>query len=334
MWTVRAHSQREQEPGKWSRGPSTTSSWKGSPSVLNAQTIEHIPTISRCANTAYVTGKINGFSTNILLDCGASCSVIRSECVLAGDVKPMSSTTLTNADGTELSLMETTTVPVILNGLNTSHTFIVVEHLSAPVILGCDFLSKHGVILDFGNGTFHCNHPGNQPKQLESQECLNMVVLDHDIPQAMPCSIKESHQVELGMPQNYHKSLELVLKEHAALFRCQLGRTNVAKHVIDTGDAPPVKMPSRPIPFHYTEQVQSQLKNMAKEGIIRASNSPWCAPAVYVPKSNGEVRICVDFVQLNKATKKDPYPVPQADGPQQKLANKKIFSKIDLQSAY
>ena len=58
------------------------------------------------------------------------------------------------------------------------------------------------------------------------------------------------------------------------------------------------------------------------------------APAVYVPKANGEVRICIDFVQLNKVTKKDSYPVPRADGPQQKLADKKVFSKIDLKSAY
>ena len=53
---------------------------------------------------------------------------------------------------------------------------------------------------------------------------------------------------------------------------------------------------------------------MAQEGIIRCSNSR--APAVYVPKSNGEIRICVDFVQLNKVTKKDAYPVPRAEGPQ------------------
>ena len=55
---------------------------------------------------------------------------------------------------------------------------------------------------------------------------------------------------------------------------------------------------------------------------------------MYVPKANGEVTICVDFVQLNKVTKKDSYPVPRADRPQQKLANKKVFSKIDLKSAY
>ena len=69
---------------------------------------------------------------------------------------------------------------------------------------------------------------------------------------------------------------------------------------------------------------------MAKEGIIRPSNSLWCAPAVYVPKSNGEVKICVDFVELNRVSKKDSYPVPRANGPQLKLAGKKIFSKIDL----
>ena len=73
---------------------------------------------------------------------------------------------------------------------------------------------------------------------------------------------------------------------------------------------------------------------MVKEGIIRPSTSPWCAPAVYVPKSSGDIRICVDFVQLNKVTKKDSYPVPRSEGPQQKLAGKKVFSKLDLKSAY
>ena len=128
------------------------------------------------------------------------------------------------------------------------------------------------------------------------------------------------------MPDNYHQALGSVLKDHEALFRCQLGKTNVASHVIDLGDACPLKLLSRPIPFHYTEKVHNQLQEITTEGIIRPSNSPWCAPAVCVPKNNGEVRICVDFVQLNKVTKKDSYPVPQADGPQLRLAGKKIFS--------
>ena len=108
----------------------------------------------------------------------------------------------------------------------------------------------------------------------------------------------------------------------------------MTRHVIDTGEATPIKVPPRQIPFHYTEWVHAQLEDMAKEGIIRPSTSPWCAPAVYVPKSSGEVRICVDFVKLNQVTKKDSYPVPRPEGPQQRLAGKKVFSKLDLRSAY
>jgi len=81
------------------------------------------------------------------------------------------------------------------------------------------------------------------------------------------------------------------------------------------GNAQTVKVPPRPIPFHLVNQVQLQLKDIVQEGIIRPSSSQWCAPAVYVPKPNGEIRICVDFVQLDCVMKKDLYPVPRADRP-------------------
>ena len=138
----------------------------------------------------------------------------------------------------------------------------------------------------------------------------------------------------VDMPTDYHPALRQVLQDHAMIFRKDLGRTTVAEHVIETGEASPVKVPASPILFHFMERVHNQLQEMAQGGIIRCSNSPWCSPAVYVPKSNGEIRICIDFEQLNKVTKKDAYSEPRAEGPQQSLANKQIFSKIDLKSAY
>ena len=69
---------------------------------------------------------------------------------------------------------------------------------------------------------------------------------------------------------------------------------------------------------------------MAKEGITRLSNSPWCPQAVYVLKSNRQIR---GFVQLNQLTKKHSYPVPRAEDSRQKLADK-TFLKLDLRSAY
>ena len=136
------------------------------------------------------------------------------------------------------------------------------------------------------------------------------------------------------MPSDVQPSLTPVLEEFKELSSQQLGKTNVAEHIIDTGDALPIRIPLQQIPFHYMDKVNAQLEDMVKEGIIRPSTSPWCAPAVYVPKSSREIRLCMDFVQLNKVTKKDSYPVPQSEGPQQKLAGKKVFSKLDLKSAY
>ena len=106
------------------------------------------------------------------------------------------------------------------------------------------------------------------------------------------------------MPTEVHPDLHNVIENHKLLFSQHLGKTTITTHIIDTGDAAPVKVPPRPIPFHYAERVHNQLQEMARDGIIHPSNSPWCAPAVYIPKSNGELRFCVDFVQLNHVTKK------------------------------
>ena len=165
-----------------------------------------------------------------------------------------------------------------------------------------------------------------------SQICF--MSCDYHCPQAIPTKCKDHDPVTEDMPKDVHPSLLPVLEEFKELFSQQLGKTNVTKHTIDTGDARPIEVPPKKIPFHFADKVHAQLEDMAWEGIIRPSNSPWCAPAVYVSKSSGEIRICVDFVQLNKVTKKDSYPVPRSEGPQQKLAGKKIFSKLDLKSAY
>ena len=157
-------------------------------------------------------------------------------------------------------------------------------------------------------------------------------MLDSEYPQAIPHRTDTSD--ELDIPTDHHPSLESTIKQHSSVFCKKLGQTNVTQHIIDKGNSKPIKVPPHPIPFHYVDRVHTQLQEMFNEGIIQSSSSPRCTPAVYGPKDNGKVRISVDFVQLNQITKKDSYPVPRADGPQQKLANKTIFSKIDLRSAY
>ena len=260
--------------------------------------------------------------------------MIRKEYVPHKDVDHSHDIRLTNADGRDLAPLGTITLKVNLGNLETDQSFTVVENLSAPAILGCDFLKKEGIVIDFQKNVFSSyRFPTLQGQLGVHQPSVCTLVPDNDYPQAIPHPTT-TLKPELDMPTDYHPSLKQLLKEHSMIFRKTLGKTLAAQHIIDTGNSQPVKVPPRPIPFHFADRVHKQLQEMADEGIIQPSNSPWCAPAVYVPKPNGEIRICVDFVQLNRVTKKDSYPVPRADGPQQKLADKRVFSKIDLRSAY
>ena len=52
--------------------------------------------------------------------------------------------------------------------------------------------------------------------------------------------------------------------------------------------------------------VKEELQKLLDAGFIYPiSDSEWVSPLVLVPKKNGKWRICVDYRELNKATKKD-----------------------------
>ncbi len=55
----------------------------------------------------------------------------------------------------------------------------------------------------------------------------------------------------------------------------------------------------------------------------------WSSPIVVVPKKNGKLRICVDFKKFNKATKKDPYPLPFSDEVLNIVARYEAYSFLD-----
>ena len=52
---------------------------------------------------------------------------------------------------------------------------------------------------------------------------------------------------------------------------------------------------------------------MPKEGIIEETSSPWLASAVFVHKKTGNIRVCIDYRELNKGTVTDAYPLPLPD---------------------
>jgi hypothetical protein len=53
-----------------------------------------------------------------------------------------------------------------------------------------------------------------------------------------------------------------------------------------------------------------------------------------MPKENGKLKICVDFIKLNKATKKNPYPLPFFDEVLNIVARYEAYSFLNGYSGY
>lgn len=58
-------------------------------------------------------------------------------------------------------------------------------------------------------------------------------------------------------------------------------------------------------------------------------NSTWIENIVPIRKKNREIRICVDFRNLNQASLKDNYPLPTMDHILQTVSGSEMMSMLD-----
>jgi hypothetical protein len=83
-------------------------------------------------------------------------------------------------------------------------------------------------------------------------------------------------------------------------------------------------------------KVKNELDRMEKMGAISKIETPteWCSHMVVVPKSNGDVRICLDPSKLNESILREAHPLHSVDYTLAKLAGSTVFSKLDCNSGF
>ena len=73
----------------------------------------------------------------------------------------------------------------------------------------------------------------------------------------------------------------------------------------------PRKQPPRRSSKNHYEAVKDEVTKLKQAGAIKEVFYPeWLANTVVVKKKNRKWWVCVDFIDLNKACLKDPFPLP------------------------
>jgi hypothetical protein len=81
--------------------------------------------------------------------------------------------------------------------------------------------------------------------------------------------------------------------------------------------------------------VEAEMQRFLDAKVIREVMYPmWLANIVPVKKKNGKWRMCVDFTNLNKACKKDDFPLERVDKVVDDAANSEMLSLLDMFSRY
>ena len=70
------------------------------------------------------------------------------------------------------------------------------------------------------------------------------------------------------------------------------------------------------------------------KGFIRPSTPPWGALVLFAKKKDKTLRLCIDYLQLNRVTIKNWYPLSMIDDLFDQLGGARVYSKIDLRTGY
>ena len=102
---------------------------------------------------------------------------------------------------------------------------------------------------------------------------------------------------------NVNSELDALIQEYDQIFHGMGKVTNFEHKISIDPNVKPVSQPLRRIPFSQIETVNNELEKMLEDDIIEevTKASPGVSNLVIVPKKSGDIRVCCDLREVNKA---------------------------------
>jgi len=292
-----------------------------------------------------------------LLDTGANTSMIKPSILDDTPILPVKYLTLVGPDKKpiDISGFSTITFKFHKSKVEHKHDFIVTESIGYDAILGTDFLGQFDFSINAERGKgYHYLRITNDDF---TRNCLVELRFSNEIkvPWLNCITGKNSRQDNLSqqqldsmlinpdLTQDQKKQLQNVLATKGQAFAWnifQMGKCNLAKYHIDTGDHEPIAERLRQRSQQETKMLRAEVKDLLEGGIIEPASSPWAANCFLVPKPPDPItnkvtwRMVVGYNKINAITKKDRSPISSIKEILSSLNGCKWFCRLDLFSGY
>ena len=123
---------------------------------------------------------------------------------------------------------------------------------------------------------------------------------------------------------------------YADVFNKGLGTLSGKVRLQVDPDCKPVILSARKVPVSVQEKFKEELQRLERLKVITPVDEPtkWVSQIVVAVKKSGELRVCIDPRPLNTVLKRERYQIPVIDDLLPDLTDARMFTKVDLASAF
>jgi hypothetical protein len=202
-------------------------------------------------------------------------------------------------------------VPLDLAGRVFETDLIVLSGQGIDVILGMSWMKWHKVILDISMRLVQLNSLMYEKVTLHLHVVSRIKAFLHHVGER---KLQDIHVVR-EFPDVFLDGLSGMPPKRVIEFKIEL----------QPDTAPIAKAPYK-MSLVELADLKIQLQDLLDKCFICPSSSPWGCPALFVPKKDKELHLCVDYQPLNTVTIKNKYHLPHIDILFDQLAGAQMFS--------
>jgi len=169
-----------------------------------------------------------------------------------------------------------------------------------------------------------------QRSQLLSMNAIQKMGLISVNKENLVQDMNELHQQDLGGVEDLVNAYPTVFDES------EVGTLPGVQHLQVNPEAAPKKAPVRRVPFAVKDDIEAELESLTARSILKQVHEPtdWESNPVFPRKPTGQVRVCIDPRDLNKALKRETYLMPTLDDALPLLGKARVFTVLDLKNGY